>query len=141
MDTWLGPGELVAGRDRRELLQRLTLSMVLPTRRSGAPLGRTAIVEQGDEHHLTLRMAGRGLARTLARDPRITLSATTHLGGNRLTVIDGTATVLATLPADHGRDVLLLSVAVERVECWGDAASPARPRAATSLSHRLAHAG
>ena len=139
MDTWLGPGEVFEGRSRNALLQRLAMSVASATLRNGKLLTRHALIQHAEGDLLSIRAAGRGLVRALAQGGRLTITASTHIGGNRLSVIDGTVTLRDALEAADGRDVVLLDMAVDRVESWAEEAV-ARHAGAGSL-RLAAHAG
>ncbi len=139
MDTWLGPGEVFEGRSRHALLQRLAMSVASATLRNGKLLTRHALIQHAEGDLLSIRAAGRGLVRALAQGERLTITASTHIGGNRLSVIDGTVTLRDALEAADGRDVVLLDMAVDRVESWAEEAA-ARHAGAGSL-RLAAHAG
>lgn len=140
MDTWLGPGEVFEGRSRHAMLQRLAFSVASATLRNGRLLTRHALIEHAEGDRLLVRAAGKGLARALARSTPITLSASTHIGGNRLSVLDGTATLRDSLTTGDGREVVILDVVVDRFESWAEEPAASRHVAAGSL-RLAAHAG
>ncbi len=140
MDTWLGPGELFEGRARHVMLQRLAFSIASATQRNGKLLTRHALIERAEGDHLWLRVAGKGLARALAQGQRITITASTHIGGNRLNVVDGTATIRDSLETGDGREVVLVDLKVERLESWAEEPAVAA-RSRTAALRLAAHAG
>ena len=139
MDTWLGPGEVFEGRSRHALLQRLAMSVASATLRNGKLLTRHALIQHAEGDLLSIRAAGRGLVRALAQGGRLTITASTHIGGNRLSVIDGTVTLRDALETADGREVVLLEMAVDRAESWAE--EPAVRHAGAGSLRLAAHAG
>jgi hypothetical protein len=134
MDAWLGPGFEPSAVERRSILSRLSNCSVISSSADGALRSRTALIEQVGQSggSLTVRLLGSGVYDDIIPNPRIVLTARPALGPHDLVVVNGLARIQSRMATAGERELPLLDVAVQRMECWGSTATIA-PRPATPL--------
>ncbi len=135
MDAWLGPGSEPSAVERRSILSRLSNCSVISSSADGALHSRTALIEQVGPSggSLTVRLLGSDVYDDIIPNPRIVLTARPALGPQDLVVVNGLARIQSRTATGGGRELLLLDVAIQRMECWGSAVMSPAPRAAPSL--------
>ena len=123
MDAWLGPGLEPPEVERRSILSRLNKCSVITTSADGALSSRTALIEQVGQNGrmLTVRLLGSGVYDDIIPNPRILLTARPGLGPHDLVVVNGLARIQSRMATSGERELLLLDVAIQRMECWGSA--------------------
>ena len=96
---------------------------------------RTALIEQVGPSggSLTVRLLGSDVYDDIIPNPRIVLTARPALGPHDLVVVNGLARIQSRMATGGERELLLLDVAIQRMECWGSAATSPALRAATPL--------
>lgn len=131
MDAWLGPGFTPSEIERRSILSRLSNCSITTTNPDGALSSRTALIDRVTPSGgtLTVRLIGSGLHDDVITNPRVLVSAHPALGAHDLVVVSGLARVQSHLTSGNGREILLLDIAIQRMECWSlaPAAQAARP--------------
>jgi len=139
MDAWLGPGYEPPAIERRSILSRLTKCSVVTTSAEGALSSRTALIEQVGQSGVafTVRLLGSGVYDDIIPNPRILLTARPALGPHDLIVVNGLARVQSHMSTGGERELLVLDVAIQRMECWGSAPVTHVLRPATPLVEEL----
>ena len=136
MDAWLGPGYEPPAIERRSILSRLTKCSVVTTSAEGALSSRTALIEQVGQSGIafTVRLLGSGVYDDIIPNPRIVLTARPALGPHDLVVVNGLARIQSHMATGGERELLLVDVAIQRMECWGSAAASAALRRVTPMA-------
>jgi hypothetical protein len=123
MDGWLGSGFQPSDAERRSILSGLNTCSIITTSADGALSSRTALIEQvgGNGGILTVRLLGSRMHDDIIPNPRILVTARPAAGPHDLVVINGLARIQSRTDSDGGLELLLLDVAIQRMECWGSA--------------------
>ena len=135
MNAWLDSGIEPASLERRSILSRLTLCSLTTNTSDGALRTRTAMIDQvaASGQAVLVRLLGSGLYDDVIRNPRVLLSAVQSLGPHKFIVLNGLARIHSRLPTDGERELLVLEITVQRMECWDvDSARAARKQAVGS---------
>ena len=135
MDAWLSSGYEPPGIERRSILSRLNKCSIITTSADGALSSRTALIEQvgTSGNSFTVCLLGSRVYDDIIPNPRILLTARPALGPHDLIVVNGLARIQSRMPTTGDRELLLLDVAVQRMECWGSAPATHVLRPATPL--------
>ena len=136
MDAWLGPGFVPSAVERRSILSRLSNCTIISSSADGALRSRTALIELVGQSggSLTVRLLGSGMYDDIIPNPRIVLTARPALGPHDLVVVNGLARIQSHMATGGERELLLLDVAIQRMECWGSVAASPTPRPAIPMA-------
>jgi hypothetical protein len=104
----------------------------------GALQTRTAVIDEVADSGRTLRvrLLGSGLHDDVIPNPRVVVSALPALGPYALIAVNGLARIHSHHAARTGVELLVLEVAIQRMECWGGARGAASPAAPPTPSYR-----
>ena len=139
MEAWLGPGTEPSEPERRSILSQLKLCSLTTSSAEGALQTRTGVVEQvaSTGRTLMVRLVGSGLYDDVIPNPRVVISALAAVRPHAFVVVNGLARIHSQVATGPDRDLLLLEVTVQRMECWSaDGASEAlKSGSADALKH------
>ena len=135
MDGWLGPGVEPTEIERRSILSRLSSCSVISSNPDGALRTRTARIEQvaASGKMLTVRLIGSGLYDDIIPNPRVIITARPAVGPHELIAVNGLARIQSRMETAGDRELLLLDVAIQRMECWGSASPVINLRPVASI--------
>ncbi len=120
MDAWLGSGIEPGDMERRSILSRLTLCSITTASTEGALRTRTAMIERvgASAQVISVRLLGSGLYDDVVRNPRVVLSAVSSVGSYGFIVLNGLARVQSHAATGDDRELLVVEIAIQRMECW-----------------------
>ena len=140
MDAWLGPGFQPSEIERRSILSRLSNCALTTTNPDGALSSRTALIERVTPSGatLTVRLLGSGLYDDVVTNPRVQVMAHPAMGPHDLVVVSGLARIQSHMASGNGREILLLDVTIQRMECWSTTPVAQAPRPLMPLADERA---
>lgn len=129
MDRWLDAGSEPGALERQSLFPQATPCSLTSATPDGALRTRTARIESVGSNGavMLIHLHGAELEREIIPNPRVTLMAWPADGAG-LTVVQGLARMHSRVISGAERDLSLVEITIQRVECWPQHAE--RPMAA-----------